>query len=371
LATSPHNTRYLMGGYRFFLYDRNEAIASSRYLPIVGYATGREDQSFYIGARIEDWDTDVRRPWVPEIANVAWSTVDAADAAAHRLKDRGLDRGTIGIEPAHVPSDAMEVLTRALPHATVVDITDTLDELRAVKTATELDLMRRGATAVVDAMLGTFAELSLGLTTAQAVEFLRQHETRRGLTFAYGLVATGAAHGRAPCQRRLEAGAVLSFDSGADLEGYVADVARMAIAGEPSARHAELLAQVEIVQQTARATMAAGRRGGDIAEAANSCIATLPDAARIAFQAHGTGLLTHEAPRLVANGSPSYPATHRDRPIEAGMVISIETHVADPEIGFVKLEDTAIVTADGCEDVAAHGRGWNMFGQSRPEGSSL
>jgi hypothetical protein len=30
MATSSHNTRYLMGGYRFFLYDRNEAIASSR-----------------------------------------------------------------------------------------------------------------------------------------------------------------------------------------------------------------------------------------------------------------------------------------------------------------------------------------------------
>jgi Xaa-Pro aminopeptidase len=368
LATSSHNTRYLMGGYRFFLYDRNDAIASSRYLPIVGYATGREDDSFYIGARIEDWETDVRRPWVPEIANVAWSTVEAADAAAHRLRGRGLDRATIGIEPAHVPADAMDALARALPCATFVDVTDTLDELRVVKTARELDLIRRGSTAVVDAMLGTIADLSIGLTTAQTVEYLRQHETRRGLTFAYGLVATGAAHGRAPCQRRLEAGAVLSLDSGADLAGYVADMARMAIAGEPSVRHADLLAQVEMVQQTARDTVAAGRRGGDIPEAANSCIATLPDAARITFQAHGMGLLTHEAPRLVANGSPSYPATHRDRPLEAGMVISIETHVADPEIGFVKLEDTAIVTVDGREDVAAHGRDWNVFGQARPEG---
>jgi hypothetical protein len=44
------------------------------------------------------------------------------------------------------------------------------------------------------------------------------------------------------------------------------------------------------------------------------------------------------------------------------MVIWIETHVADPEIGFIKLEDTAIVTTDGCEDVAADGRGWNVVG---------
>jgi Xaa-Pro aminopeptidase len=161
---------------------------------------------------------------------------------------------------------------------------------------------------------------------------------------------------------------VLSLDSGADLAGYVADVARMAIACEPSARHADLLAQVEMVQQTARDTVAAGRRGREIPEAAHACIATLPDAERMAFHAHGMGLLTHEAPRLVANGSPSHPPTHRDRPLEADMVISIETHVADPEIGFVKLEDTVIVTADGCEDIAAHGRDWNIFGEARPNG---
>jgi Xaa-Pro aminopeptidase len=160
-------------------------------------------------------------------------------------------------------------------------------------------------------------------------------------------------------------------DSGADLAGYVADVARMAIALEPSGRHADLLAQVEMVQQTARDSVAAGRRGGDIPEAAHAHIATLPGAERMAFQAHGMGVLTHEAPRLIANGSRSYSATDRDGPLEAGMVISSETHVADPEIGFVKLEDTAIVTVDGCEDVAAHGRDWNMFGQARPNGWTL
>lgn len=43
-------------------------------------------------------------------------------------------------------------------------------------------------------------------------------------------------------------------------------------------------------------------------------------------------------------------------PHGTGMVISVETHVADPEIGFVKLEDTIFVTPQGWEAAADFGR---------------
>jgi Xaa-Pro aminopeptidase len=44
------------------------------------------------------------------------------------------------------------------------------------------------------------------------------------------------------------------------------------------------------------------------------------------------------------------------------MALSIETHVADPEVGFVKLEDTVLVTESGHEACGQHGRGWNRIG---------
>ena len=44
------------------------------------------------------------------------------------------------------------------------------------------------------------------------------------------------------------------------------------------------------------------------------------------------------------------------------MVLSVETDLRDPEVGFVKLEDTLIVTADGNEPCGDHGRGWNAVG---------
>jgi len=70
------------------------------------------------------------------------------------------------------------------------------------------------------------------------------------------------------------------------------------------------------------------------------------------FVAHGMGLIAHEAPRL--HGKPARFLTltsTRKRPLETGMVLSIETSVKHPEVGFVKLEDTVAVTDSGWESI--------------------
>ena len=41
LATSKHNTQYLLGGYRFIFFSAMDAIGHSRYLPVVLYRRGR------------------------------------------------------------------------------------------------------------------------------------------------------------------------------------------------------------------------------------------------------------------------------------------------------------------------------------------
>jgi Xaa-Pro aminopeptidase len=45
------------------------------------------------------------------------------------------------------------------------------------------------------------------------------------------------------------------------------------------------------------------------------------------------------------------------------MVISIETTMAHPKRGFVKLEDTVLVTDTGYEALGDSGRGWNRAGR--------
>ncbi len=59
---------------------------------------------------------------------------------------------------------------------------------------------------------------------------------------------------------------------------------------------------------------------------------------------------------------PRYAAHHREQPLEAGMVISVETTMLHPQRGFIKLEDTLAITDQGYEMFGERGRGWNRGG---------
>jgi Xaa-Pro aminopeptidase len=80
------------------------------------------------------------------------------------------------------------------------------------------------------------------------------------------------------------------------------------------------------------------------------------------FTAHGIGLISHEAPRLSDHGPVPYAAYDADRPLQPGMVISIETALPHPTRGYIKLEDTLIVTETGWEAAGDGARGWNVAG---------
>ena len=56
-------------------------------------------------------------------------------------------------------------------------------------------------------------------------------------------------------------------------------------------------------------------------------------------------------------------ASDAGRPLEENMVISVETTMLHPSRGFIKLEDTLAIKADGYEMFGDRGRGWNRGGQ--------
>ena len=85
-------------------------------------------------------------------------------------------------------------------------------------------------------MQAVIANHGPGTTKQELADALKREEVNRGLTFEYCLIAAGASHNRAPSEQRWEEGDVLSIDSGGNYHGYIGDLARMAILGEPDAR---------------------------------------------------------------------------------------------------------------------------------------
>lgn len=359
VLNSKHNIQYLLGGYRFFFFDAMDAIGVSRYLPIIVYAKGRLQDAGYIGNTMEAYERDLGKFWMPSVQTKSWSSQTSAQLAAEHIQRLGLHKARIGLEMAFLPADAFLALRAALPDATLTDALVPLERLRAVKTPDELALLRQASEKVVESMLAVISGHGPGSTKRQMVEALKREETARGMTFEYCLITAGRNHNRAPSDQVWNQGDVLSIDSGGNYKGYIGDVCRMGILGEPDAELVDLLGEIDAIQMAARQPIKAGARGGDVFPPALALLDRSSNKAYTHFTAHGMGIISHEAPRLTGTGFVPYPGYDEDRPLQAGMVISIETTMLHPTRGYIKLEDTVAVTETGWTGFGDGGRGWN------------
>jgi len=362
VATSKHNVQYLLGGHRSFFFDNMDAIGISRYLPVFVYPKGAPEKAGYFGHGMETYQTQIKPFWVSEVSTKSGGSVDVMQRAADYL--RGLKPKHIGVELAFIPADAAAALRKAIPDAELKDALFALERLRVKKSPDELEKLRIASDLVIDSMLAVIASHGAGATKAELSEALRREETSRGLVFDYCLIAAGSSHNRAPSDQRWEKGDPLSLDSGGNYHGYIGDLARMAIVGEPDAEQEDLLAEIEATQQAAFKPIRAGVNGGEIYAAAEALLKKSKLHNHYEFLAHGMGLVSHEAPRLTNSGPVPYDAYDAQRPLEDGMVISVETTLLHPRRGFIKLEDTVAVTPTGYEIYGNRARGWNRAGRA-------
>jgi Xaa-Pro aminopeptidase len=362
LVTSKHNVQYLLGGHRAFFFESMDAMGLSRYLPVFVYAKGEPQKAGFFGHRMEGFQHQNTPFWVSELDTKSSGSVDVMEKAVAYAKKLAPNPKRIGVELAFIPVDSCEVVRKAFPHAEIKDALFVLERLRAIKTPRELEMLKVASDAVIDSMQAVFAKHGPGASKAEMTEALRREETSRGLTFDYCLITVNSSLNRAPSEERWEKGGVLSLDSGGNYHGYIGDVCRMGVAGEPDQELVDLLAEIETIEQASMQPIKPGVPGKDIYAAANVPLQKSKLHNHIEFLAHGMGLVSHEAPRLTNSGPVPYDAYDADRPLETGMVVSVETTLKHPRRGFIKLEDTVVVTPTGFEVYGNRIRGWNRAG---------
>ncbi len=362
LATSKHNVQYLLGGHRSFFFDNMDAMGISRYLPVFVYVKGGPQKAGYFGHGMETYQTQLKPFWMSEVSTKSGGSVDVMQRAVDYVRKLSTKPPRIGVELAFLPADAAAVLREAFPNSEIKDALFVLERLRMRKTPEELEKLKIASDLVIDSMLAVIGSHGAGSTKAELAEALRREETSRGLTFDYCLIAAGSSLNRAPSEQRWEKGDPLSVDSGGNYQGYIGDLARMGIIGEPDAELVDLLAEIEATQQAAFKPIRPGVNGVEIYAAAEPVLKKSKLHNHYEFLAHGMGLVSHEAPRLTASGPVPYDAYDAQRPLEAGMVVSVETTLLHPRRGFIKLEDTVAVTPTGHEIYGNRARGWNRAG---------
>ena len=130
-------------------------------------------------------------------------------------------------------------------------------------------------------------------------------------------------------------------DFGARFEGYCSDMTRTVWVGHVA--DPELRRAVEVVLASQAAGVAAVGPGVACAEVDKVCRDVIAGAGWGDFFVHGTGhgvgLDIHEAPSVAATSVDT---------LEVGHVVTVEPGVYLPGLGGVRIEDTVVVTEDGC-----------------------
>ena len=363
VATSKHNVQYLLGGYKFIFFSAMDAIGHSRYLPIVIYQKGRPEHAAFLGNKMEGHEHQVHPFWTPNVHTSFWGSVDAAEAAVKHLNSLDLGNARIGFEPGFMPSDAYRVIEAGVGNKQLVDATGAFERIRSIKSPEELRLLREASERITDSMLAVFAASGEGASKEEIVQTLRTEETKRGLQFEYCLITLGSSHNRAISDQTWKRGEVMSIDSGGNYHGYIGDLCRMGVLGEPDAELEDLLADILDVQDKAIAQAVAGNPGSAVVSTGENALKKKDKIAPFTdFFTHGMGLISHEAPFLMTNHPVAYEGVDANRPLEEGMVISVETTMLHPTRGFIKIEDTVAIHEGRAELVGDRGRGWNRGG---------
>ncbi len=258
----------------------------------------------------------------------------------------GQDHDGVGFEAAFLDVASYLRLRDALPDGALRPLSRELSLLRAVKEPDEIAAIRRAARITDRALLRIREMIRPGLRErdlAVELEYALRREGAEALAFP-AIVATGpnAAHPHAePGGGIVTAGAAVLLDWGAVVDGYCADESRTFLVGDVPE---ELGAVYALVLEAQERAIAAARPGASCRDVDRAARGFLEEKGYGPYFSHGTGhgigLDVHEDPRFNARS---------EAVLEAGMVMSVEPGVYLPGKWGVRIEDTVLVTEEGCE----------------------
>jgi Xaa-Pro aminopeptidase len=277
-------------------------------------------------------------------AAIEVSGVGQKDLVTAAVAAAGAER--LGLEADAVTWSAQRTYTESwFPALELVPTVGLVGALRLVKDAGEVARIE-AACAIADVALAEVrhrlaerpTEAELGLELDTAMRRLGAADVSFETIVASG--PNGARPHHRPGRRTIADGDLVVIDFGALVDGYHSDMTRTAVVGEPSPTQARMYEVVAEAQAAGVAAVAAGVPAKDVDGACREVIAAAGWAdAFLHGTGHGVGLDIHEDPRV---------GQSTGAPLATGSIVTVEPGVYLPEHGGVRIEDTVLVTDDGC-----------------------
>jgi Xaa-Pro aminopeptidase len=265
--------------------------------------------------------------------------------AVEAIRSKKLKR--VGFEATRMIYDVHRRLKESLPLGTTLKpIGPVIENLRMVKSKEEIERIRRSVLTNSQTFEKTVQSIRPGVSESSIAAELEFQMRRLGAEKAAfeTIVAAGPRsalpHAR-PGNQKVCLDELLLIDMGSCQDGYMSDMTRVLFFGKVSRKFRDMYEAVLKAQLAAIAAVREGIIAGQVDRQARQVLES--EGLGKAFMhstGHGLGLEIHEPPRV----------GRRDKTrLQAGMVITIEPGAYIQGFGGIRIEDTVLVTKNGCE----------------------
>jgi Xaa-Pro dipeptidase len=263
-----------------------------------------------------------------------WSETENAFAKAAALLPGS--RGVLAVEPS-TAFDDVERLVQESPGWKPASAANAFNALRMVKTAEELDAIRRAIAVALPRFEKAFRSLSPGVTEAEiSAAFAGENVVQFGPSSAL-------PHGAATT-RKLSRGEAVLIDAWDRPDGYFYDITRSTFYGQPTDEYRKIWDVVLEAQGAGIEAAAPGVPCSEVDAAARRVIEKAGYGEYFTHRlGHGLGIDVHEPPYMVADNATV---------LEPGMTFTSEPGIYLPGRFGVRIEDDIVVTAKGAESLS-------------------
>lgn len=265
------------------------------------------------------------------------------------LKDESVN--TVFVQSNYVTlaeTEKMQSAFEGIEVSTAIDIDRLIGDMRAVKSAEEISLIKSAQDITDRAFTYILSKIQPGKTEREIaldLEFFMRKEGSEGTAFDTICVSgknSSKPHG-VPSGKAIENSDFLTLDFGAMIGGYRSDMTRTVCIGKPTDKMITVYNTVLKAQTEAIKAVKSGVVCKDIDKVARDIIDSAGFKGAFGHGlGHSVGIDIHENPSF---------NTRCETLTKPGMVITVEPGIyLENEFG-VRIEDMIIVTENGCEDI--------------------
>ncbi len=286
-----------------------------------------------LGDLEQRWVDIIRRHGNDMSADAFWAVVRAIKAA-------GLAKGHIATDEPRLQG---WLAACGLNDIRVSYRVDLFNEIRLIKTADELRLLRQAAVMNENSLLAAADAMAEGISWKELENVYMITMAQQGARGVYLNCGVGELPGE-----KIRRGEPVMFDALGHFEHYHGDFGRCAVLGEPAAEHRRRHAAICKGWEAAQDYLKPGVRYSELAAAVGKVVRNEGFSGFRDPVVHSLGLEHTDDPK-----SPGVqPQDKPDQMLQRGMVVNVDMPHTEIGWGSVHMEDTVVITADGCERLA-------------------